>query len=109
MKMIDWNVLMSLRDDIGEEDFADVALVFVTEMEEKLADLGRDPARAGEEDFHFLRGSAANLGFSAMVSACEAAEEACNAGHRPNLEAVERAFRGALVEARPCLPDTDAA
>jgi hypothetical protein len=56
MNLIDWDHLMSLRDDIGEEDFADVVLVFFAEMDAKLADLAADPARADADAFHFLRG-----------------------------------------------------
>lgn len=105
MTPVDWKVLMSLRDDIGEEDFTDVALVFVSEMEEKLAELARDPVAADGEDFHYLRGSAANMGFAAMVSACEAAEEACLTGKPADLVAVVRAFQDAIAEAQLRLPD----
>lgn len=109
MTLIDWTVLTALREDIGEEDFAEVAHVFVAEMEEKLRELRHDPGRAREEDFHYLRGSAANLGFSAMVGACTAAESACASGTPPDLDAVVRAFSSALAEARRTLPDLDAA
>ncbi|MCU4652376.1 Hpt domain-containing protein [Roseibacterium sp. SDUM158016] len=109
MSLIDWDVLISLRADIGEEDFADVVFVFVAEMGEKLAALSRTPGSARADDFHFLRGSAANLGFTAMVSACNAAEAACRSGEEPDLDAVEQAFEAALAEARPHLPELDAA
>ncbi len=109
MTLIDWDHLMSLRDDIGEEDFADVAFVFFSEIDGKLADLRTDPAKATAEDFHFLRGSAANLGFRAMVASCAAAETACAAGKTPDLDAVIRCYDGAMAELRPRLPELDAA
>ena len=34
--MIDWDRLNALRSDIGEEDFADVAFLFISEIGEKL-------------------------------------------------------------------------
>ena len=109
MTLIDWDRLMSLRDDIGEEDFADVVLVFFTEMEAKLAELSEDADRADANAFHFLRGGAANLGFVAMAEACAAAEAACRAGGPPDLQAVTCAFLASLAEARPRLPELDAA
>jgi HPt (histidine-containing phosphotransfer) domain-containing protein len=109
MQLIDWDRLMSLRDDIGEEDFADVAFVFFAEIGGKLEAMAEASTDATADDFHFLRGSAANLGFSAMAEACEAAEAACRAGGAPDLGAVTRAFEGALAEVRPRLPELDAA
>jgi histidine phosphotransfer protein HptB len=109
MNLIDWDHLMSLRDDIGEEDFADVVLVFFAEMDAKLADLAADPARADADAFHFLRGGAANLGFLAMADACATAEAACRAGLEPDLDAVIAAFSDSLAEARPRLPELDVA
>jgi HPt (histidine-containing phosphotransfer) domain-containing protein len=109
MTLIDWDHLMSLRADIGEEDFADVAFVFFSEIDGKLADLQADHVRATAEDFHFLRGSAANLGFSAMVAACAAAEAACAAGKPPDLAAVVESYEAAMAELRPRMPELDAA
>jgi histidine phosphotransfer protein HptB len=109
MTLIDWDRLMSLRDDIGEEDFADVVLVFFTEMEAKLAELSEDAGRVDADAFHFLRGGAANLGFVVMAAACAEAEAACRAGRRPDLPAVTGAFLASLAEVRPRLPELDAA
>ncbi|MDG4646879.1 Hpt domain-containing protein [Roseibacterium sp. SDUM158017] len=109
MKFIDWDRLMSLRHDIGEEDFADVAFVFFSEMDGKLLELLEDPTRRTADDFHFLRGSAANLGFVAMAEACETAEAACREGRVPDLDDVTGSFRGALAEVQPRLPELDGA
>ena len=95
--MIDWNRLHGLRADIGDEDFADIAMIFVGEITEHLERLSADPASAGEGDFHFLRGSAANMGFIAMVAACRAAEDACLAGAPPDIEAVSKSFAASLA------------
>lgn len=103
MDHVDWDRLNELRADIGEEDFADVALLFVAELQEKLDNLA--PATATMADFHFLRGSAANLGFMTLVDACTAAEEACNAREPPNLDAVRAAFAAALNAVLPHVPE----
>lgn len=105
--MIDWNRLNELRNDIGEADFADVAQLFLTEMRERLMTLAADPALAHAEDFHFLRGSAANLGLSDLVAACNAGEAACRAGHPPDLAAVADAFAAAMIAIATAIPGLD--
>ena len=95
--MIDWTRLNDLRADIGEADFAAVAQVFVTEMRERLVVLAANPTAATAEDFHFLRGSAANLGLSDMVAACNTAEGACRAGLPPDAAAFADAFAAAII------------
>jgi len=103
--MIDLDRLNSLRADIGEEDFADVAFLFVSEIGERLASLRADPGTARADDFHFLRGSAANLGFTGMVDACLDAEAACRSGLPPDIAAVDTAFAASLAAVAPTLPD----
>lgn len=103
MDSIDWDRLNELRDDIGEEDFADVALLFVAELQETLARLTDETAQAS--DFHFLRGSASNLGFVALVAACSAAEAACNAGTCPDVASLRQAFTDAIAEVGPRVPE----
>jgi HPt (histidine-containing phosphotransfer) domain-containing protein len=102
--MIDWTRLTALRHDIGEADFSTLAHLFVAEMGERLAELSAEPQRAKAEDFHFLRGSAANLGFVSMVTACHDAEAACRAGDTPDIAAVIGAFDGAMAAFAPVFP-----
>jgi len=103
--MIDWDRLYELRSDIGEEDFADVAFLFVGEMEDELTRLKDAPASASVADFHALRGSAANLGFVAMAEACLRAEHAIKAGEAPDIAALDTVFRQSLAEAAPKMPE----
>lgn len=109
MSGVDWSRLDSLRDDIGPEDFADVVLLFFAEIGEKLDEMRGGTAPPSPDDFHFLRGSAANLGFTAMVRACETAEAACRDGRAPDLDAVARSYDDALALARSQVPELDAA
>lgn len=102
--MIDWNRLHSLRQDIGDEDFADVAFLFVAEMTERLDRLAADPASASEADFHFLRGAAANMGLAAMVEACRTAELACLASNPPDIAAVANCFSASLAAIATDIP-----
>jgi HPt (histidine-containing phosphotransfer) domain-containing protein len=103
MHCVDWDRLNELKTDIGEEDFADVAMLFVTELQDTLSAL--TPENAAAHDFHFLRGSASNLGFTALVTACSTAEAACASGQRPDVDAVRVAFDGALSEMSREMPD----
>ena len=102
--MIDWSRLNALRTDIGEADFHSVTALFVTEMGERLALLGANPATATAEDFHFLRGSAANLGLATMVLSCQAAEAACRAGAAPDIGAVADAYNAAMAALAMAIP-----
>jgi HPt (histidine-containing phosphotransfer) domain-containing protein len=101
---IDWDRLSALRDDIGEEDFADVAIVFISEIGEKLAELTAQPAAASADDFHFLRGSAVNLGLAALAEACTSAERACAAGEPPDVTGVAAEFDAALASLSAVVP-----
>ena len=74
--MIDWNRVAELRDEIGAEDFGEVAELFLMEVEETLSNLDKavsDPAQM-QDLMHFLKGSALNLGFRAMSDVCGSAE-----------------------------------
>jgi HPt (histidine-containing phosphotransfer) domain-containing protein len=107
--MIDHHRLTALRADIGEEDFADVVLLFLAEIGERLETLAANPGAARADDFHFLRGSAANLGFTGMVAACHEAEAACLAGHAPDIGAVVAGFDAAVAAVAPGVPGLGAA
>ncbi|MHA7887237.1 MAG: Hpt domain-containing protein [Roseicyclus sp.] len=106
--MIDRHRLNALREDIGEEDFADVVCLFIGEIGEKLTQLQAAPQGATADDFHFLRGSAVNLGLTAFAEACTGAEGACRAGQPPDVAGVARAFAAAMAALAPDLPDVAA-
>lgn len=75
--MIDWTRVAELRDEIGPEDFSEVAELFLMEVEDTLARLTSaqsDPAQM-QELMHFLKGSALNLGFSNLAEICSTAEK----------------------------------
>ena len=98
MLAVDWDRINELRADIGEEDFADVALLFVSELHEAFEGLLSNPGAATDAEFHFLRGGAANLGFQAVVDACDVAERTYLSGGTPDVGAVHRAFKAAMAE-----------
>mgnify|MGYP006282912513 CR=1 FL=1 len=67
--MINWNRVNELRDEVGADDFDEVVTLFLEEVSAALDDIARDGPTP--EDRHFLRGSAANLGFDGLALLCD--------------------------------------
>lgn len=92
--MIDWLRMSELRDEIGQDGFDEVVDVFLEEAEEVVARLGAGPAPA-QEDLHFLKGSALNLGFVEVAQLCQDGERLLAAGARADPQPIAAAFRAA--------------
>lgn len=98
--MIDWDRVTELQEEIGEEDFVEVGQMFVAEIEEKLQEM----AAAGSHDaadFHYLRGSAANLGLVEFAGLCGEAEQTARGGGIGDFAAVRASFTASLAEIVP--------
>jgi len=69
--MIDWLRLSELRQEIGEADFFEVVDLFLEEVDEIIDRLRHvpDPTQL-EQNMHFLKGSALNLGFEHLSNLC---------------------------------------
>lgn len=79
--MIDWQRVHELQDEVGLEDFHEVVDLFLEEVEEVVERLKGTPDPASyEADFHFLKGSALNLGFQAFATICADNERSAAAG-----------------------------
>ncbi|MCV2867398.1 Hpt domain-containing protein [Defluviimonas sp. WL0002] len=73
--MIDWSRVNSLRMEIGDDSFDEVVEIFLEEVESVVSRLRSDPNPAKfEEDLHFLKGSAWNLGFLDFGALCQEGE-----------------------------------
>jgi HPt (histidine-containing phosphotransfer) domain-containing protein len=73
--MLDWDRIRELREEIGEEDYAEVVELFFEEVESAVERLGQPGTiEQRESDLHFLKGSALNLGFAKLGALCEAGE-----------------------------------
>lgn len=73
--MIDWNRVMELREEVGSDDFIEVAELFISEVDEVLDRLGTGANVATlENDLHFLKGAALNLGFRDFAELCRDGE-----------------------------------
>ncbi len=74
--MISWERVNELREEIGEEDFAEVAEMFIEEVESIISRLKVDVnPESLEEDMHALKGSALNLGFQGLADLCQHGEK----------------------------------
>lgn len=73
--MIDWARVIELHEEIGSDDFAEVVDLFLAEVEERLALLAADDTpEAQKKSYHFLKGSALNLGFRELANLCHSGE-----------------------------------
>jgi HPt (histidine-containing phosphotransfer) domain-containing protein len=80
--MIDWTRIKLLRDEVGEEDFADVVDIFIEEVSEMIERLHRNPQlETLGDDLHALKGSALNLGFTTFAALCQTGETSAAKGN----------------------------
>ena len=88
--MIDWDKVTELREEIGDEDFAEVVELFLEEVDEAILGL-RDGVAQGEleSSLHFLKGSALNLGFRAFSTLCADGETAAAGGEYDRVDLSE--------------------
>ncbi len=84
--MIDWNRVQALREELGAADFASVIELFLDEVEGIVMRIGHGDADQLENDLHFLKGSAANLGFTAFGRLCQRGEVAVRGGHAADFD-----------------------
>ncbi|MDR7124242.1 HPt (histidine-containing phosphotransfer) domain-containing protein [Pseudorhodobacter sp. 4114] len=79
--MIDWRRVQDLLAEIGPECFEEIVSLFLQEADEVVARLrALSDARAVENDLHFLKGSALNLGFAELAQMCQTGERSAAAG-----------------------------
>ncbi|HQY42788.1 MAG TPA: Hpt domain-containing protein [Paracoccaceae bacterium] len=85
--MIDWTRVNELRNEIGDDGFSEVVELFLDEVEEVIARLENAPdPRSFEQDLHFLKGSAWNLGFAAFGVLCQSGERRAAQGQAATVD-----------------------
>lgn len=79
--MIDWRRVEELRDEIGADDFLEVAGMFLDEADQTIDTLsGGLSVREIEGQLHFLKGSALNLGLADLAAICQEGERQAATG-----------------------------
>ena len=103
-ELVNWKRVRELESEIGRSDFTEVIEIFLEECDAAAVRLAHGPDAALEEELHFLRGAAMNLGLDAMAAACQEGERAARRGQaaavdRDAIAALYGASRGALLGA----------
>ncbi|MCP3972512.1 MAG: Hpt domain-containing protein [Rhodobacteraceae bacterium] len=79
--MIDWDRVGELRDEIGVDDFLEVVELFLEEVDEVIERMCNSPDPGQyEDDLHFVKGCALNLGFGSLAALCADGETRSAAG-----------------------------
>ncbi|MGA1233150.1 MAG: Hpt domain-containing protein [Rhodobacteraceae bacterium] len=74
--MLDLDQLETLQAEIGADGFAEVADLLVCEIADGITALGTQPTGADlSAQFHYLKGSALNLGFRDFAGLCAQGEQ----------------------------------
>ncbi|MCD9147031.1 Hpt domain-containing protein [Pseudophaeobacter flagellatus] len=68
--MINWPRVKELKDEIGSDGFDEVVELFLEEVDEIIEKLRGDDRGQLEQDLHFLKGCALNLGFDQFSDLC---------------------------------------
>jgi HPt (histidine-containing phosphotransfer) domain-containing protein len=104
--MIDWLRVKELREEVGEEDFDEVVELFLEEVEGVIGKLRTGDRSALEQDLHFLKGSAMNLGFDDFSALCMKGERdsAAGAAASVDLDAVFVSYEQSKAEFLAKLP-----
>lgn len=106
--MIDWARLNELKEEIGEDDLADVVTLFLEEADEVVLRLSIAMTDSDlEGQLHFLKGSALNLGLADLAALCQDGERRAAHGQGATVdlaaimsvyEASKSAFLGSLAK-----------
>lgn len=78
--MIDWPRVKELKEEVGADGFDEVIELFLEEVEEVITKLQQNDRSQLEQDLHFLKGSALNLGFADFSSLCQEGERLSSNG-----------------------------
>jgi histidine phosphotransfer protein HptB len=72
MATVDWQRVDDLATEIGAEALVEVVSLFLEETDAVIARLGT--GQPTTEDYHFLKGSALNLGLADLAALCQRGE-----------------------------------
>lgn len=98
--MVNWDRISELREEVGEDDLAEVILLFCEEVEEVLAGLDDAQMSAMPGHLHFLKGSALNIGFEAVSNRCKTEEARIkeSPGVYPDIAAIRSDYAASKAE-----------
>lgn len=91
-KMINWQQIKQLEEDVGAEDLAEVVTLFLAEVDEAIEELDAVTQKGPSEianALHFLKGSAFNLGFQRFGEFCSEREALAHSGETGSILSTE--------------------
>lgn len=99
--MINTARIQELKEEVGEDDLAEVIELFCEEVEEVLNALDATAQDAMPGQLHFLKGSALNIGLDAVSELCKAEELRLNSD--PSALADVNAIRATYAASKEAL------
>ncbi len=92
--MINMARINELRQEVGEDDLAEVISIFCEEMDEAMESLDTIAPQDVPGQLHFLKGSALNIGLDSVSELCRANEQrvAEDVAYRPDTAAIRLAY-----------------
>ncbi len=97
--MIDWNHVDELEQQLGPGGLDEVLAIFLEETAPVIDGL-RPDADTLAADLHFIKGSAANMGFIRLMRHCEAGGAQVQAGEPVDIAAIAECFTNSCREFR---------
>lgn len=98
--MLNMSRISDLKEEVGEDDFAEVIGIFFEEVEEVLEELPQATGEGLAEKLHFLKGSALNLGLDTVGNLCRQAEVLVRDDPTsiPNIEEILKAYESSKAQ-----------
>jgi len=92
--MLNQERIAELRDEVGDDGFAEVIGIFCEEVEEVLDQLAASGASDMAGRLHFLKGSALNIGMERVGALCltEEGRLLADPGYQPDIAAIRDAY-----------------
>lgn len=103
--MVNWDRITELKEEVGEEDLAEVLALFCEEVEEALGALSTTDANSLKGHLHFLKGSALNIGLDQVSALCREAEQSLANDPKSVIatDAIRTAYQSAHAELQDLL------
>lgn len=90
--MIDWTRINELKEELGEEDFAEVFTIFLDEVQDSVDSLTATPSGAELESIlHSVKGNALTVGFSKLADLASVGEVLAGQGKSVDLDEITNA------------------
>ncbi|MDJ0640422.1 MAG: Hpt domain-containing protein [Paracoccaceae bacterium] len=93
--VLDMSRIAELKEEVGEDDFAEVVALFCEEVEEVLSELDTTPQETIAGKIHFLKGSVQNIGLAEVAKLCleEEARLKSDPNARPDAARLRTAYQ----------------